>query len=427
MTNRAYILAALACGESRIVGALRSRDTDLMAAAVQTLGAHMETIAKAPEGTDNASQPTDAKVASESEAVTIVRPGPLRGGHIECGLAGTVMRFVPPLAALSGQQVTFTGDEQARARPMGAMCSALRTLGVAVEGDSLPFTLGTASATGEVPRGGEVHIDASASSQFVSGLLLSAARYRDGIAVVHTGGTVPSTPHIDMTVDMLRQAGVEVDTSQPNRWAVAPGPITAGRFVIEPDLSNATPFLAAAAVTGGTVRIPRWPAHTTQAGDAIRGILAAMGCQVHLDAQGLAVSGPTEGQLQGIELNMADIGELAPTVAAMATLASTPTTITGIGHLRGHETDRLHALAHNINGVGGRCEEHEDWLRIEPSTTLSGGLWRAYADHRMATAGAIVGLRIPGTQVDDLACTSKTLPNFEALWAGMLGAEGSRG
>ncbi|MGW0024194.1 3-phosphoshikimate 1-carboxyvinyltransferase [Rhodococcus sp. NPDC003383] len=393
ITNRALILAALADGPSTITGALRSRDTDLMIAALGGLGT---TITERDGGT-----------------TLDVVPGDLHGGEVACGLAGTVMRFVPPLAALADGDVFFDGDEQAKTRPMGTVLDALRSLGADIDGERLPFTVHGAGAL----RGGTVTIDASGSSQFVSGLLLSAARYDEGVTVRHSGEPVPSMPHIDMTVEMLRAAGVDVDTADANTWRVAPGPIRAIDVEVEPDLSNATPFLAAAAVTGGTVSVPMWPKSTTQAGDAIREILERMGATVTWSDGTLTVRGPE--RLTGIDIDLHDVGELAPTVAALAALATTPSQLRGIAHLRGHETDRLAALVTEIARLGGSATETEDGLRIEPAT-LHGGRWQSYADHRMATAGAIIGLVVDDVDVHDIGTTSKTLPGFESLWAAML-------
>lgn len=400
MTNRALILSALAEYPSEISGALRSRDSDLMIRALRHLGCQI----------------------TESGPELEIKPAPFHGASIHCGLAGTVMRFVPPAAALANGTVFFDGDAQARLRPMSTMLDALSSLGVEVTGTHLPFSLSNPQG---VPAGGLVELDASASSQFVSGLLLSAARYAQGMTVRHVGGRLPSMPHIEMTVAMLRLAGVEV-LSGENEWTVRPGPIAGRHWVIEPDLSNATPFLAAAAVTGGTMRIPHWPLATTQPGDAMRHILEEMGCQVELVATGayhtLQVTGPAAGQLKGITIDMSDIGELTPTVAALATLATTPSTLDGIAHLRGHETDRLAALAQEINRIGGKCTELADGLYIEPvaPAQLHGAVWHSYADHRMATAGAIIGLRVPGIEVENIGTTSKTLPGFDAMWAAML-------
>lgn len=393
LSNRALVLASLADRPSTILRPLHSRDTQLMAQALRNMG---------------------VGVTEKSDRIT-VEPAPLQPATIDCGLAGTVMRFLPPLAALASGTVDVDGDEQARARPIGPLLDALRALGVAVDGEHLPFRILGAG----VPTGGVVEIDASGSSQFVSGLLLSGARYTEGITVRHIGHSLPSMPHIVMTVEMLRDAGVRVDVSD-NEWRVHPGPIRGGVWDIEPDLSNATPFLAAAAVTGGTVVIPQWPTHTTQPGEEIRPILQEMGCEVqHTDSGELRVTGPADGQLRGIERDMGDIGELTPTVAALAALATTPSRLTGIAHLRGHETDRLSALATEINRVGGDCEELADGLLIRPAE-LHGGQWHSYHDHRMATAGAIIGLRVTGIEVENIDTTAKTLPGFADMWEAMV-------
>ena len=396
ITNRAYVLAALASESSTLVGALRSRDTDLMQGALEAMG---------------------VEFTLDGDTLTAT-PGTLTGGTVDCGLAGTVMRFIPAVAAFANGAVHVDGDEQARVRPVATVLDALRDAGVDVEGTALPYTVnGTGSA-----KGGRIEMDASKSSQFVSALLLAGARFDEGLHIVHTGERVPSTPHIEMTVEMVRAAGVEVESSL-TEWTVRPGPIKGGTWVIEPDLSNATPFLAAAAVTGGTVSVPHWPTTTNQAGDVIRGILTNMGCDVRMSGDGtdktLTVTGPKPGELQGIELDMGDIGELTPTVAALATQAASPSELTGIAHLRGHETDRLAALTAEITALGGQCEELDDGLRITPAA-LHGGTWHSYADHRMATAGAIIGLTTEGVEVEDIGTTAKTLPGFETMWTDML-------
>jgi 3-phosphoshikimate 1-carboxyvinyltransferase len=392
ITNRVLVLAALADGPSTVHAPLRSRDTVLMAAALSSLGVGF---------------------ADREDGGWDVTPGVLRGpAEVDCGLAGTVMRFLPPAAALAEGEIRFDGDPHARLRPMSTVLGALRSLGADVEGDALPFTLrGTGSLAG-----GEVTIDASGSSQFVSGLLLSAARYDKGVTVRHDGKPVPSLPHIDMTVETLRSVGVRVETDA-NVWHVEPGPIAARTWHVEPDLSNATVFLAAAAVTGGEVTIPHWPARTTQPGDAVRGILERMGCTVEVSDQGLTVRGPE--RLSGVDIDLRDESELTPTVAALAAVAEGQTIIRGVAHIRGHETDRIAALVNEINAVGGNASETEDGLIINPAP-LHGGVWKAYADHRMATAGAIVGLVVPGIEVDDIGSTTKTIPDFPGMWNAML-------
>jgi 3-phosphoshikimate 1-carboxyvinyltransferase len=402
LTNRTLVLAALAAaqgqGSSTISGALRSRDTDLMIGAMRTLGLQIDHAN--PAGTD--------LTVSGSLA-------PADGARVDCGLAGTVLRFVPPVAALSETVVEFDGDEQARARPISPLLNALRTLGVDVDGDAMPFRV---TGTGAV-RGGTVEIDASSSSQFVSALLLTGAAFADGLTVQHTGTSVPSAPHIAMTVSMLRQAGIDVDDSTPNRWHVAPGLVTARAWEVEPDLSNAVPFLAAAVVSGGIVRVTGWPSPSLQPSETILGILGLLDATVsqadlHLEVQGSPLYG-------GFDVDLHDVGELAPAVAVLAALAApgSVSRLSGIAHLRGHETDRLAALCAEINGLGGSCEETDDGLVIT-SEPLHPGTWHSYADHRMAMAGAIIGLRVDGVEVDDIGTTSKTLPEFPQLWADML-------
>ncbi len=401
MTNRALLLAAIADGPSTITGALRARDTVLMGKALTSLGVRI-----------------DGLTAGSEIRVT---PAPLVGpAHVDCGLAGTVMRFVPPVAALARGDVRFDGDPRARVRPMGGVIEALESLGVEIDDDgrrTLPFTV---KGTGAV-RGGEVTLDASASSQFVSALLLSAARFDDGVLIRHRGAPVPSMPHIEMSVQLLREHGVtvEVDAVDPTNatWRVEPGVLHALDRTVEPDLSNAAPFLAAAVVTGGSVTIPGWPTRTTQAGDALRELLARMGAEVTLDARGLTVRGT--GSLDGLDADLGDVGELTPVLAVVCAVAATPSRLRGIAHLRGHETDRLAALAREITRLGGSVEETDDGLRITPKP-LHGGVFETYDDHRMATAGAVLGLVVPGVEVADVATTGKTLPDFVGMWAAML-------
>lgn len=392
ITNRAFIIAALADSPSTLRRPLASRDTDLMATALQKMGIGVET----------------------SGNEVHVAPGPLHGAEIECGLAGTVMRFIPPVAALANGPVTIDGDNAAYQRPLKTMLDALRELGVEVDGDSLPATITSQG----VPDGGEITIDASDSSQFVSGLLLSAAKFKNGLTVRHEGGPLPSLPHIEMTVGMLRAAGVNIDSAEQS-WTVHPGPIKGGTWDIEPDLTNATPFLAAAAITGGRVTIKDYPANTKQPGDRFRHILVDMGATINQEPSFCTAVGNDDGTLHGIDIDMSDIGELVPTVAALAALADSPTRIRGVAHLRGHETDRLRALATELNALGGDVTEEDDGLTINPQP-LSGGEWHVHGDHRMVTAGALLGLRVPGIVIDDPAAAEKTLPGFDRMWETLL-------
>jgi len=386
LTNRALILAAISDGPSVVRRALRSRDTLLMAAALTSLGATVDT----------------------SDDDWRIGPGAFKGpASVDCGLAGTVMRFVPPVAALADGPVHFDGDPHARTRPMTSVLDALRGLGASIDGDRLPFTV---SGNGAL-RGGEITIDASASSQFVSALLLAGARFDEGVDVHHDGPPVPSLSHIDMTVAALREHGVSVESSRDN-WRVLPGPVRAVDVTIEPDLSNAAPFLAIGAVTGGSVTVPGWPATTTQAGDALREILTLMGASVALADDGLTVTG---GGLRGIDYDLHDVGELTPAVAALCALAEGRSTLRGVAHIRGHETDRLAALATELNGLGGNVTETEDGLVIDP-VPLRGGVFHTYADHRMAHAAVILGLAVEGVLVENVGTTAKTFTDFPAAW-----------
>lgn len=388
-TNRALVLAALATGPSVLRRPLVSRDSNLMVEALRGLGATLTT-----RGDDLA-----------------ITPGPLTAvDEIDCGLAGTVLRFVPPVAALTHGSTTFDGDPHLRTRPVGAMLEALRSLGVGVTGDSPPFVV---HGTGSV-LGGQVVIDASSSSQFASGLLLAGARFDQGIDIRHDGKPMPSLPHVEMTVSMLRQHGVDVDDSEGNRWVVEPGSINPVDHEIEPDLSNAAPFLALAAVSGGKVTVRDWPRATTQAGDLLREILAEMGCSVTLTDEGLTVEGT--GTLSGLDLDLHDAGELAPAVTALCALADSPSHLRGIAHIRGHETDRLAALRTELAGLGADIREHDDGLSLRPAP-LHGGVFRTYADHRMAHAGVILGARVEGIEVENVATTAKTFTDFAPFWS----------
>jgi 3-phosphoshikimate 1-carboxyvinyltransferase len=353
-------------------------------------------------------------VEESGDSIKITPQQLLGPAVIDCGLAGTVMRFVPALACLSLGRIDFDGDAAARARPMATTTKSLRALGVSVIGDGLPFSI---RGTGEV-LGGALEIDASASSQFVSGLLLVAAKFKNGLTLNHVGAHLPSMPHIEMTIDCLQKRGVNAAKTGPASWRVEPGEISGGEIRIEPDLSNAGPFLAAAMVAGGRITISNWPQITTQVGNDFDGILQQMGASVERVGTDLVITGT--GKIQGLEIDLSTGGELTPVIAALATLADSPTQIRGVAHLRGHETDRLKALVNEITAIGGDATETPDGMIIRPAE-LHGGLWKTYEDHRMATAGAIIGLRIQGLEIEDITVTSKTMPEFPRLWNQMLG------
>ncbi|MGY1787240.1 3-phosphoshikimate 1-carboxyvinyltransferase [Geodermatophilus sp. SYSU D00698] len=395
ITARALVLAALAAGPSRVVRPLRARDTDLMAAGLRALG-----VGIAEDGAD-----------------WLVTPARLRGpAEVDAGLAGTVLRFLPPVAALADGPVRLDGDPRLRERPNAGLIAALRDLGVGVDDGGRGRAPLTVHGTGAV-RGGAVTVDASESSQIVSGLLLAAARFTDGIDLALAGG-VPSMPHVEMTVAALREHGVDV-VATDRGWRVAPGPLAALDRVVEPDLSNAAPFLAAALVTGGRVTVPDWPAATTQPGAQLDALLGAMGAEVERTPDGLRVTGT--GRIAPLVADLGDVGELTPVLAALCALADGPSRLTGIAHLRGHETDRIQALDEVLTAVGARVRQLPDGLEVEPGP-LRAALLDSYADHRMVHAAAVLGLAVDGVRVSGPEAVTKTLPDFRERWAGMLSA-----
>jgi 3-phosphoshikimate 1-carboxyvinyltransferase len=399
ITNRALVLAALARTPSVIRHPLLARDTTLMMEGLRALGVGVE----------------------QREQSVAVDPVRLRGpARVDVGNAGTVMRFLLPVAALADGDVAFDGDPRARERPLGPVIDALIGLGVAIDHEgrrSLPLVVrGRGGVTGG-RAGGVVEIDASASSQFVSALLLAAPRFATPLTVRHVGAAVPSQPHIDMTVEMLRDRGVVVDTSRVDEWRVEPMEFDGFELTVEPDLSNAAPFLAAAMVTAGSVTIEDWPARTTQAGDRLPTLFAAMGGRYERAEGALTLHGPRV--IEPIHVDLHDVGELAPVLAAVCTRASGPSTLRGIAHLRLHETDRLAALARELSALGALVTELPDGLRIEPAP-LHGARFATYDDHRLATTAAVLGLVVPGVTVEDIATTAKTLPDFVTRWRTML-------
>ena len=409
--NRALILAALAESPSRLIRPLRSRDTELMSKALRALGVGI----------------TESKNSS-GEEVWEVRPAPLFGpASIDVGNAGTVMRFMLPVAALAKGLINFDGDPRSHERPLGPLIKALEDLGVLIDHKNryaLPLLINGSG----VVHGGEISVDASKSSQFLSALLLAGPGMRDGITLKNSGDSLPSQPHIDMTIAMLRDFGGAVEVTEDEGrevWRVRHGRLVGRELVIEPDLSNAAPFMAAPMICGGSVTIRDWPKATTQPGDRLREIFSKMGAKIEFvdssDVRGLKVSGT--GEIRGIEIDLHDEGELTPSIAALAALANSPSYLKGIGHLRLHETDRLAALAREINALGGRVVEEEDALRIEPAKLKLNpreNLFHTYEDHRMATAGAIIGLALPGLVVENIETTRKTLPDFPGLWSSIL-------
>ena len=392
VTNRALILASLATSPSTIRKPLISRDSELMSAGLSALGISIT-------GSDEAWQ---------------ITPAPLRGpARVDVGNAGTVMRFLPPLAAFAQGDISFDGDPRSYERPLGPVIKALEELGIEIDHGgrySLPMVI---KARGKV-KGGALTIDASASSQFLSALLLVAPSMEEGITVTHRGGALPSMPHIEMTVAMLRDFGADVTVDPAAQtWSVKAGALHGKDLVIEPDLSNASPFLSIAMVCGGSITISDWPRATTQPGDQLRDIFTQMGATVELNDDGLTLTGGSS--IHGIDIDLHDVGELTPSIAALASLADSPSHLRGIGHLRLHETDRLAALTREINSLGGNVVEEETALHITPAP-LHAGVFHTYEDHRLATAGAVIGLVTPGIEVENVATTRKTLPDFPGLW-----------
>ena len=392
VTNRALILAAQADSPSTLRRPLISRDSELMSAGLQAMGVTI----------------------SGGEDAWTVTPAPLRGpAKVDVGNAGTVMRFLPPLAALAQGDISFDGDPRSYERPLGPVIKALEELGIEIEHEgrySLPMVI---KAKGSIP-GGELTIDASASSQFLSALLLVAPSMKNGITAQHRGGSLPSMPHIDMTVQMLRDFGATVHVDKAaESWRVEPGVLRGQDLVIEPDLSNASPFLSIAMVCGGSITITDWPQNTTQPGDQLREIFTRMGARVEFTDAGLTLTGGES--IHGIDIDLHDVGELTPSIAALAALADSPSHLRGIGHLRLHETDRLAALTREINSLGGNVVEEETALHITPAP-LHGGTFHTYEDHRLATAGAVIGLVVPDVLVENVATTRKTLTDFPGLW-----------
>lgn len=433
VTNRALILAALADTPSRLIRPLRSRDTDLMVAALRALGISINFVGSSSGGkSDGFAKRVAEEVADDvAEEVWEITPGPLFGpAFIDVGNAGTVMRFMLPVAALAKGLINFDGDARSHERPVGPLVKALEDLGVTIDHKnrySLPLLINGAGSI----KGGDVAVDASKSSQFLSALLLAAPKMREGLIVRNVGETLPSLPHIEMTLAMLKDFGADVTVS--DHWKIAPGPLKGRELVIEPDLSNAAPFMAAPIICGGEVIIRDWPRATTQPGDRLREIFTEMGGEIEFVDSGLKISGT--GKINGIDIDLHDEGELTPSIAALAALADSPSYLRGIGHLRLHETDRLSALAKEINALigpnGGEVIEESDALIIRPAKSATrptssasnlpaGHLFHTYEDHRLATAGAIMGLAIKGVVVENIETTKKTLPDFPGLWSSIL-------
>lgn len=414
LTNRALLLAALSDGPGKIGGALQARDTELMITALRQFGAVVNARPSTTQIEMRAVQLSSTNPRFGATGLTVdITPAdaqPRGDRAIDCGLAGTVMRFLPAAAALHHGRFHFDGDPAAHQRPMAQLLVALQRLGVDLDrATSLPFTI---VGSGRI-SGGDVDIDASASSQFISGLLLAAARFDSGVRVRNNGASLPSQPHIDMSIRMLAHHGVMVDRSHAGEWRIEPQRIRARNWEIEPDLSNAMPFLAAAAMTAGQVTVPGLPPDSLQPITDVRSLLEQFGCATVCDSRGLTVAGPAT--LRSVDIDMSDIGELVPTAAALCAYADGPSTLRGIGHIRGHETDRISAISTIFAALGGTAHADASSLRIDPAP-LRAGVVPTFADHRLATMGALLGLQTPGVLVQDIATTAKTMPNFPEMW-----------
>jgi 3-phosphoshikimate 1-carboxyvinyltransferase len=397
MTNRALVLAALAEGKSVVRHPLRSRDTTLMISALRSIGISID-------DTDDLRWRIEGRSFTRQDA------------QIDVGNAGTVLRFVPPIAALTNATIGFDGDEAVRRRPVAGLLTALRALGVMVDDGGRGAPPFTVTGSGTV-AGGRVAVDASASSQLISALLLAGPAYGAGVEIRHIGATpVPNAPHLAMTVAMLAAHGAHVDVGD-DLWRVAPGKLVPIEQTVEPDLSSAAPFLAAAVVTGGRIAIPDWPEHSTQPGALLPELLGEFGAISRQDDRGLVVVGPDRPT--GADLDLRRAGELTPVIAAIAALADSPSRLTGIDYLRGHETDRLAALTKELNALGAAVEELPDGLAISPKP-LHGGVFATYDDHRLAMAAAVIGLVVDDIVLDDVATTAKTFPGFDDAWTAMV-------
>jgi 3-phosphoshikimate 1-carboxyvinyltransferase len=427
LTNRLLLLAALGDRPTTIVGALDSDDSTAMRSALVQLGAGLEETE------------VDGEPALHVTPLSL-RPAPPEHRVIDVNQAGTVMRFIPVIAALIGGTTDFLAHESALARPMGPLFNALRSAGAhaltlsrdtagafTAVGDDDAATLPARIVSVEAASGAAddtsrdelaFEVDASTSSQFLSALLLGVNAQSRPARIRHIGGRIPSRAHVSMTVETLRDFGVVVDEIGENEWRVTPGVTSPEIIRVEQDLSNAGPFLAAAMVTGGRVRVPGWPLTTTQIGDRWREILVQLGATVNLevtspDAGTLTVTGPE----RILPADIDDSAELAPVLAALLALAEGTSRLSGIAHLRGHETDRLAALAHEMTVLGAKVEETEDGLIIQGTRSPQAADHLSYHDHRMATAAALWGLVAPGTRVESIGVTAKTMPSFPEMWA----------
>ena len=397
ITNRALVCAALASGESTLNGALFADDTEAMAAAVTSLGAEVDGV---PGKATMRIRGTGGAVATGAGTV------------IDARMSGTTGRFLAPVAALSEHPVTIDGHPQLRTRPFGDLAEALRHLGVRVEssvgGDGLPMRI-----QGPI-RSSDTIVAADRSSQFLSGLMLAGPLVPGGLRVRIDGPTV-SRSYVEMTAAVMRSFGAVVEVGSDEVHVAAGGYRPVEGFTVEPDASSASYFWAAGAITGGTVSIEGLGADSIQGDARFAALLQAMGASVEEVA---GITRVTGAPLQGVEVDLADMSDTAPTLAVAASLAETPTTVRGIGFVRGKESDRIAAVVAELRRCGVDAREQSDGFAVLPGSAPTGARVRTYDDHRIAMAFSVLGLVVPGIQIENPGCVAKTFPGFyEALSA----------
>lgn len=389
VTNRALIIAALADGHSRILNPLFSDDSYWLMDALVRLG-------------------IDVRADSERGEVYVSgQSGVFRtsGTDLFVGNAGTVARFLPPVLALGRGPYSVDGVPRMRGRPVADLVDAMRQLGAAVDYAGKHGRFPLTVRGGGIP-GGEARVSASKSSQFISGLLMAAPYAEAPVTLLAEGRK--EWPYVGITVALMRAFGVEVDEAH-GRFAVDPAFYTARDYEVEPDASGASYFMAAAAVTGGRVRILGLGSSSPQGDLRFAEVLRDMGCRVEIAPDSVEVIGPD--RLQGVEVDMNAFSDTMITLAAISPFATGPTTIENVGHTRLQETDRLSAVATELNRLGMKTQTTSSSIRIIPNT-IKPGVVRTYGDHRMAMAFAITGLVASGIRIGDPGCVTKTFPGY---------------
>ncbi len=393
-TNRALILAALSRGESVLTGALFSDDTRYMAASLSALGVAVS--ADEPRATFTVSG-ADGHVSVASAQCFV-------------GNAGTAARFLPVLMALGRGVYELDGIERMRQRPIAPLLRALSSLGVRVESLGEPDCIPLRVHGGSL-KGGHVRVPGNISSQYISGLMMGAPCMEAGL-IIDMEGELVSRPYLEMTAQAMRDFGARVEREGERRFVIPGGQGYQGRaYRVEPDASAASYFFAAAAICGGYARVPGLGTRSLQGDRGLAHILGRMGCRVVEGEDFTEVHGPADGKLQGIEVDMGDLSDVAQTLAVVAPFAEGPTRVTGIGFIRKKETDRVGAVVTELERLGVRAEEEPDGFVIHPGLVRPGSV-KTYDDHRMAMSFALLGLRVPGIVIEDPGCVSKTFPTY---------------